>query len=304
MGYEDQVAAVKRALDLEIQVQQAKRTVTSIRFKTFCKAEPKPPVLQKAVYNEPPIQTTVKLDIPRMVGPWLAGILLVLLTLFTGITFLMVIGQIVAAFGLVWVFYYYFKVYKAQKKASYEQIKESAEYKQLCAQAQEETRKTQQKYDAEFALAKTEYENVTLPNYKKELKAWKEKNAAELSEAEAELEKLSKELAQHYDETRIVPVQYRNIEALDFIYSMISTSDFDVKRAIEKYDENINRNLEAAKLRAQQQANELASQQNALLENQNEIAQKARRDANIAAVASTIQQHKLNKTIKDMSSKH
>ena len=85
---------------------------------------------------------------------------------------------------------------------------------------------------------------------------------------------------------------------------MISTSDFDVKRAIEKYDENINRNLEAAKLRAQQQANELASQQNALLENQNEIAQKARRDANIAAVASTIQQHKLNKTIKDMSSKH
>lgn len=304
MGHEDQVEAVKKALDLELQVQQAKGTVTSIRFRKFSKAEPKPPVLQKAVYNEPSIQTTVKLDIPRMIGPWLIGILLVILTLFTGLTFLIIIGQIVAVLGLIWLFYYYFKVYKAQKKASYEQIKESAEYKQLCAQAQEETRKTQQKYDAEYAAAKTEYENVALPNYKKELEAWKDKNAAELCEAEAKLEKLSTELAQHYNETRIVPIQYRNIEALDFVYSMISTSDFDVKHAIEKYDDHINRNLEAAKLRAQQQANELTSQQNALLEDQNKIAQKARRDANIAAVTSTIQQHNLNKSIKEMSSKH
>ena len=48
----------------------------------------------------------------------------------------------------------------------------------------------------------------------------------------------------------------------------------------------------------QQQANALAMEQNDLLDRQNSIAEKARRDANIAAAVGAVQRHNTNKTIK------
>lgn len=48
----------------------------------------------------------------------------------------------------------------------------------------------------------------------------------------------------------------------------------------------------------QQQANALAMEQNDLLDRQNSIAEKARRDANIAAAVGAAQRHNTNKTIK------
>ena len=49
--------------------------------------------------------------------------------------------------------------------------------------------------------------------------------------------------------------------------------------------------LEEMRLQEQQQAN-------ALLDRQNSIAEKARRDANIAAAVGAVQRHNTNKTIK------
>lgn len=48
----------------------------------------------------------------------------------------------------------------------------------------------------------------------------------------------------------------------------------------------------------EQQANALAMEQNDLLDRQNYIAEKARRDANIAAAVGTVQRHNTNKAIK------
>ena len=48
----------------------------------------------------------------------------------------------------------------------------------------------------------------------------------------------------------------------------------------------------------EQQANALAMEQNDLPDRQNSIAEKARRDANIAASVGTVQQHNTNKAIK------
>ena len=48
----------------------------------------------------------------------------------------------------------------------------------------------------------------------------------------------------------------------------------------------------------EQQANALAMEQNDLLDRQNSIAEKARRDANIAAAVGAVQRHNTNKTIK------
>ena len=52
------------------------------------------------------------------------------------------------------------------------------------------------------------------------------------------------------------------------------------------------------RLQEQQQANALAMEQNDLLDWQNSIAEKARRDANIAAAVGAVRQHNTNKTIK------
>lgn len=48
----------------------------------------------------------------------------------------------------------------------------------------------------------------------------------------------------------------------------------------------------------EQQANALAIEQNDLLDRQNSIAEKARRDANIAAAVGAVQRHNTNKAIK------
>lgn len=102
-----------------------------------------------------------------------------------------------------------------------------------------------------------------------------------------------------YQETKIVPSQYRTIEALSYIYEMISTSDCDVIFAIESYDKQKQRELDEARLQEQQLANQLADEQAQLLSEQNAIAEKARRDANIASAVSTVQRHNTNKMLKD-----
>lgn len=80
---------------------------------------------------------------------------------------------------------------------------------------------------------------------------------------------------------------------------MISTSDYDVRQAIEYFDKSQQRALEEMRLQEQQQANALAMEQNDLLDRQNSIAEKARRDANIAAAVGAVQRHNTNKTIKN-----
>ena len=78
---------------------------------------------------------------------------------------------------------------------------------------------------------------------------------------------------------------------------MISTSDYDVRQAIEYFNKSQQRALEEMRLQ-EQQANALAMEQNDLLDRQNSIAEKARRDANIAAAVGAVQRHNTNKTIK------
>ena len=58
--------------------------------------------------------------------------------------------------------------------------------------------------------------------------------------------------------------------------------------------------LEEMRLQEQQQANALDMEQNDLLNRQNSIAEKVRRDANIAAAVGTVQRHNTNMAIKKM----
>lgn len=162
------------------------------------------------------------------------------------------------------------------------------------------TNRQQQEFDEAYTKAKEEYDSVLLPRYQAARSAWEAEHQAQIRKEEQELAQAKKELAALYGETRIVPAQYRRVDALQYIYDMISTSDYDVRQAIEYFDKSQQWALEEMRLQEQQQANALAMEQNDLLDRQNSIAEKARRDANIAAAVGAVQRHNTNKTIKKM----
>ena len=192
----------------------------------------------------------------------------------------------------------YFALYRKQKAATIERIRNSAEYQQQCTAARMATNQQQLDFDEAYTKAKEEYDSVLLPRYQAARSAWETEHQAQIRKEEQELAQAKKELAALYGETRIVPAQYRRVDALQYIYDMISTSDYDVRQAIEYFDKSQQRALEEMRLQEQQQANALAMEQNDLLDRQNSIAEKARRDANIAAAVGAVQRHNTNKTNK------
>lgn len=74
-----------------------------------------------------------------------------------------------------------------------------------------------------------------------------------------------------YASSKIIPLQYRSINALRYIYDLMSTSDFEIKLAIDLYDRNEQRKLDSARLYEQQQANQLANEQNVISKKQKKM---------------------------------
>ena len=100
---------------------------------------------------------------------------------------------------------------------------------------------------------------------------------------------------------------YREVE---YLYSIISSSQYSLKECFDDYERNEAMKLENIKLQAQREANEIAAaqadltaQQNALLDEQNSIAEKTRRDQNINNVIGqiTISHAKAGTTVQVLS---
>ncbi len=254
MEHEKQVEVVKQALELETQIQVLEQFLPEERAETYAEPEP-PPVRQEAHYTEPPIRHGCKVNWLLMLGP--AGITLALST-FSNSAFLV---WMLALTLFVWVPVYYFALYRKQKAATIERIRNSAEYQQQCTAARMATNRQQQEFDEAYTKAKEEYDSVLLPRYQAARSAWEAEHQAQIRKEEQELTQAKKELAALYGETRIVPAQYRRVDALQYIYDMISTSDYDVRQAIEYFDKSQQRALEEMRLQEQQQANALAMEQ-------------------------------------------
>lgn len=65
-----------------------------------------------------------------------------------------------------------------------------------------------------------------------------------------EIQSMQKELATLYETEKPVPLQYRNRKALQYIYDIMSTSDYDLKQAIDSYDKLKARKLEEERITA------------------------------------------------------
>lgn len=292
MDHRQQVQTVKRALELEKQVESQKYSLQNERAEHFGKAQPQPPVHKEAKYTPPTIQHGCKINWPLMFLP--VGALFFVGMQSQSVLFILLSF---AAF-LIWPLAYYFAIYRKKRNEIIEQIRKSDSYRKQCTAAREEADRQQQAYDAEYFKEKEQYDMVILPQYRAEYSDWEQEHRAKLEKEEQELEQTKQELAELYEQTRIVPAQYHYIDALQYIYDMISTSEYGVREAIESYDKSEQRRLEESHLQEQRQANELAMEQNELLDKQNSIAQKARRDANIASVVGAVQRHNTNKTLK------
>ncbi len=202
-----------------------------------------------------------------------------------------------------WIFIYYFAIYRKEQKEDIERIRNSAEYKAQCAKLDEEYDRQQEALNQKYNAEKHIYETETLPKYNQALNEWKQQQAQKINKLTEELSAAKTELESIYNETKIVPMQYRKIPVLQYVYDLMSTSDYEIKEAIDLYERNEQKKIDKARLYEQQKANALADEQNDLLYEQNEIADKARRQANFASAVDVVQRHNTNKTLKNMSKK-
>ena len=266
-----QAEILKRVLQLEKQITNKNCSLERLLVEQYTSA-PVPPTCKTVVREYPEIIPEVQVDKVKAIVPSLIF--------------------------WPWFLIYYFGIWSKEKKADIERIRNSEEYKAKCAALDAEFDKQQESFNKEYEEKKRIYDTETLPQYEKALHEWEEQHKEKVDKTRKELHAAQKELHEIYNTTKIVPVQYRNITALQYICDMVSTSDYDVKEAIESYDKKTQRDLNVMQIQAQQTANELAYEQNALLDKQNAIASKARRDANIASAIGAVQHHNTNKTLK------
>ena len=278
MNPQEQIAAVGQVLTLTAQIAEAKEKLDKLERETF-RNKPLPPEHTTLTASYPEIKPKVPF--------WFISLLPALIF-------------------CPYIIIYYFSIYKKAKDDEYERIKNSEEYKAQCRAVDEDLQCRQAAADAQYQAEIKEYNETVLPAYQKELEIWTEHIRSEMAEAKNTLHDAEKRLEKLYSDTRIVPAQYRNINALEYIYTMISSSDYSIRDAIEMHDKERQRRLEEQKIRAQQRANTIAdrqlqmtSEQNDLLQQQIDISDQARKDARNAAIIGAIQQHITNETLKD-----
>lgn len=306
MNKNEQVEALKVALDLEATIVDNQAKLNKL-LKEEYKAAPKAPqkpehkTAKAAVYPKP--ESNIKFVDQLKTIPI---IIWILATCFTGgiVTIILLIIK--------------YKDYKQLKANDVERIKNSDEYKEKCKAIDREVLDIQEKYDEEYKQkleeynkALSDYESIIIPQYNQALKAWNDNHTKEIASIETTLNEARSDLATHYAETKVIPVQYRKLDIIKYLYDMTSTSDYDIKEAIDKYDQKLQRELDMDRLREQRVSNEqqrianeiaeaqasLLDEQNYLAHEQNEIAEKARRNANTAAAISIAQRHKTNKIL-------
>lgn len=282
MSNQDHVGAVKKALDLTVRIAALNNNLSILSLQQF-RAKPLPPERQIIPVVYPPIKPEVKF--------WCVELL-------PAIVF------------WPWIIIYYLNGYQKKKEAEAERIRNSPEYQQQCAEIDEGVRLKQHAVDMQHQKQLLEYQNEILPKYQKELAEWTQNHNAEIEKTRSALQQAKSNLTGHYEQTKIIPAQYRDADALRYIYDAISTSDYTVREAIDMYDRDRQRRLEAERIYEQQRANNLARQQNELLyeqndllDEQNAISERARRQEQRAEFVRAVQHHNTNKTLNKIVNK-
>ena len=302
MNHEEQLGVVRRALELENLVARAEGTLKNVR-----RNKPKPPsrparqVIEK---KYPELTPQTKLFKP--------GCLVSIAALFLGFGgiwhwlmsdgdisgFIAIAGIVVVFLSLWWGFRYAITDYSREQEEDLERQRNDAAYLEQCRAIDRDVAQRQAEADRAYEEAVKDYNTNIFPKYEEKLAAWEEL----LSQAESTEALAKEEREKHYLETSLIPMMYRNRDVLKFVCEFMETStDYDIKESIEMYERKEQSKREERAIEAQQDANWLANQQNALLDRQNEIAENTRRDQNISNAVAAWQRHKINKSLKDLN---
>lgn len=256
---------LKKALDLSIQIANTKKRFDAICAQTF-KAKPAEPVKRQIPQPQYP---AIKPQVPF----WTAEL-------------------IPALIFWPWILIYYFGRYQTKLKEETERIRNTPEYQQQCAAIDEAHRQRVAAAEEKYQAALKQYNEKTLPEYEKELAEWTSKHNEEVAAIKAELDKLEKELAAHYETTKVVPIHYRSVDALRYIYDVMRSSNYTIAQAISSYEQAVQRQIEMERLeeerrRAEAEEARLEAEERAAwaAEEAAEAARQAERTAAVTAAA-------------------
>jgi hypothetical protein len=238
-----EVEHIKTVLDYEKQVVEYNKEL-SIKGKLNFRKAPEAPTRKVITTEYPPIN-------PVITPPWWCTRIWVYVVSFI---FLTVIGPIV-------IYFLGQKEKDRLRQEEIEKIKHSAEYKNQCTAIDADVANKQKEADELYSSQKHKYDTEILPKYKTEQAEWTKEQNKKVAEITAKLAKIQLDLDRAYKEAGLIPTQYRKIQVLQFMYELMSTSDYDAKTAMEFYDRHEQKQLQQARLREEQRANQIAEEQ-------------------------------------------
>lgn len=211
-------------------------------------------------------------------------------------------------------------------KADIDRIYKSAEYKAACDEIDRIYESRCKQAEVEYQESLKRYNDEKLPKYEIEKAPWeaKRKNKLEiLAESKAKaiqnydkytkiLNEASANLESLHDSCKLIPYDYRDHDTLRSLYDIMDSTTYDVKDAIQLYNQEIGnriqRNIlvekqrqtdavEYTAMQAEMQS-QMMYEMGDMLDEQTEIMRKARRDNNIGHIINIKQHHDIKKLLK------
>lgn len=259
--------------------------------------------VQKHTYENLTPKSDVTFKLWEMfLGP-IVSLCIIILGTITQSVGLLATGTLIFPISFLWIPIYislYFHVKDKDEQAKAKTPEWQAHIAQMNKEAED---LYNQKY-AEYQEACKKYES-NLDIWYTEYNKWYNAKTIKLKEISAKVDEYQNRVQRLFD-YNVIPNQFRNYEAVSYIYSVMLSSNYSIKDAIVSYENKLNRDFQQQRIYEQQIQNErLAEQadimydQNDLLAEQNEIARKTRRDINLGNLVNIVQNHSRNKLLKE-----
>lgn len=295
MTREEQLSTIKQLRDLTADLEWQQDTLDELEWSSY--DPPEKPVLKtytKPEYPEPESSMRFNWKVFNYFWAITALIFLGICKLFDTSIFLLL--HVAITIG-------YIMKYREMKKKDVEKVRNSAEFKDKLKQIDDD-------YDSLVSAAKAKYEkdmdewkNELMPRYEINKVKYEAKKREDIANCKAAITNDKREISRIYGETKILPTAYRTLPILEYVEEFMTSSNFDVDRAIENYDREQQRCIDENRFQQEVYYNQLQEKMVDAQERANSIADRARRDANRADFVAAVQRHNTNKHLKNLTGK-
>ena len=295
MTREEQLSTIKQLRDLTADLEWQQDTLDELEWSSY--DPPEKPVLKtytKPEYPEPESSMRFNWKVFNYFWAITALIFLGICKLFDTSIFLLL--HVAITIG-------YIMKYREMKKKDVEKVRNSAEFKDKLKQIDDD-------YDSLVSAAKAKYEkdmdewkNELMPRYEINKVKYEAKKREDIANCKAAITNDKREISRIYGETKILPTAYRTLPILEYVEEFMTSSNFDVDRAIENYDREQQTCIDENRFQQEVYYNQLQEKMVDAQERANSIADRARRDANRADFVAAVQRHNTNKHLKNLTGK-